>query len=158
MGKWSAIKTKGPSPRCNHAMATVDDRVFVIGGRAGEATLFNDVHVFDTNQETWSAPAITGPAPEARDFHTVVTFAHYIVLFGGAQEIEATDTNIHFNDVWALDTRAFKWTKVACRCVFVLFCWFSSPPFVVLTCTAAGGDRWRCRERRRRRAGAMRRL
>ena len=68
-------------------MATVEDKLSVIGGRAGESTLCNDVHIFDTAKDTWSTPAVSGTPPEVRDFLSLVTFEQYIILFGGAQEV-----------------------------------------------------------------------
>lgn len=73
-GKWTLVRGNGPSARCNHAMVAVEDKIYVFGGRAGESTLFNDIHVFDTSRETWSTPKISGPPPDVRDFHSLVAF------------------------------------------------------------------------------------
>jgi hypothetical protein len=73
-GKWTQITGTGPSARCNHRMVAVGDRIFMVGGRAGETTLFNDVHVLDTTKDTWSSPPVSGTVPEVRDFHSLVAF------------------------------------------------------------------------------------
>ena len=55
LSKWTLLAApNGPSARCNHTMNAVGDKLFVIGGRANENIVFNDVHVFDTSLSTAS--------------------------------------------------------------------------------------------------------
>ena len=63
---------------------------------------------------TWTAPAVTGTAPTARDFHTTVVCGPaqtQLLVFGGAHEIDKTNTFVHFNDVHVFDTESNAWTK-----------------------------------------------
>lgn len=71
-------------------MNAVGDKLYVIGGRANENIVFNDVHVYDTGLQNsvesavfytpvhhlatnaWSTPGVRGNPPEARDFHSTV--------------------------------------------------------------------------------------
>lgn len=48
--KWSQPPQSGdvPPARCNHTLTAIGKKLYLIGGRAGEETLFNDVYVFDT--------------------------------------------------------------------------------------------------------------
>lgn len=71
-----------PAPRVGHTAATVDDRVYIFGGRGGKEMqpLEEDgrVWVFDTklNQWTFLDPAIGSPYPEARSYHAAASTEH----------------------------------------------------------------------------------
>ena len=71
-----------PAPRVGHIACTVDDRIYVFGGRGGKATKPLEekgrVYVYDTKLNTWNSldPASGSPYPEARSYHAAASTIH----------------------------------------------------------------------------------
>jgi N-acetylneuraminic acid mutarotase len=114
LSKWTSLSPPSPpTARCNHTLTAVNDKLFLIGGRANENIVFNDVHVYDTVSNTWSTPTIRSNPPEARDFHSTVLLGDEktLLVFGGAHDIESKNVSLHFNDVHLFNTETFTWSQ-----------------------------------------------
>ena len=114
--EWRKHKPAGeapPSKRYGHqAVATTDGRMLVFGGFNG--TFLNDVHELTLPADieaspTWRRVVTTGTPPCARDGASSVLSPDgtSMLVFGGF------DGKNQLDDVHALDTTSFEWTRVA---------------------------------------------
>ncbi|KJE92703.1 hypothetical protein CAOG_03617 [Capsaspora owczarzaki ATCC 30864] len=117
---WSVPSTSGPvpSPRCDHAAASIDSRVYIFGGTAGSDVWLNSLHCLDTATMAWTSINVANP-PIARDFCTLIAFPEAdgdaLVLFAGttgAQDGDEGDA-VHFNDVHVFQSASSNWRLVA---------------------------------------------
>jgi N-acetylneuraminic acid mutarotase len=104
---WSRVDAGGlqPSAREGHAAVEVGNKIFVLGGCVQGIRCFNDVHIFDTDELTWSQEAFTGDAPEPRGGHSATLVGTDIFVFGGASS-ETT-----YGDAYKLDLIQRHWTR-----------------------------------------------
>jgi len=104
---WSRVDVGGvrPAAREAHAAVEVGSRIYVIGGCVQEIRCYNDVHIFDTDDYSWSQVPITGDAPEPRGGHSATLVGTDIFVFGGSN----SDTT--FGDVYKLDLVNLHWTN-----------------------------------------------
>jgi N-acetylneuraminic acid mutarotase len=89
-------------------MVTNGRRIFVFGGRNGDAGDLNDLWSYDIEANTWTAVAgADGPSP--RHGHNAVwdTERERIVFFGGQQG------ETFFNDAWSYAPREKVWTQLS---------------------------------------------
>jgi len=107
MWGWSRVDVGGmrPAGREGHASVEVGNRIYVIGGCVQEIRCYNDVHIFDTDQLTWTQEPFTGDLPEPRGGHTATLVGTDVFVFGGASS-EAT-----YGDVYKLDLIKRHWTR-----------------------------------------------
>eukprot|EP01111_Echinosteliopsis_oligospora_P003180 TRINITY_DN1510_c0_g1_i1.p2 TRINITY_DN1510_c0_g1~~TRINITY_DN1510_c0_g1_i1.p2 ORF type:complete len:411 (-),score=75.90 TRINITY_DN1510_c0_g1_i1:1441-2673(-) len=109
---WRKVQQKGtvPSVRCGHRMIAFGKLLVLFGGGCGEQwdVKYSDVHVFDTETETWAKPAVVGQAPVCT-FTITFSAGVFLFVFGG-QNLK--DNNLT-NDLYCLDTVSMVWTKVA---------------------------------------------
>jgi dynein heavy chain len=67
----------------------------------------NTLYTFDLNAKEWKKPKLgSSEVPSPRWHHTATRFDSKLVIFGGFQ-----DDSKRLNDVWVLDTNAYKWTQ-----------------------------------------------
>jgi hypothetical protein len=85
----------------------VDSRVFVFGGNDG-SSLFNDLHILDTQSMSWSQPLTSGQPPLPRAGHSALLVGDYIVVFGGQGVV-------FFNDLHLLHVPTLTWTQPMIR-------------------------------------------
>ena len=134
---WSWRRSQSPSgslsppPRHSHVCACVSDRLMVLFGGASQTHgLFNDVWVFDIDEETWSLKSTSGHIPSSREMAAAAvisdpsgshinhvphgnpslssshdTFA--IVIHGGRGEAGV------LNDCIMLSLKDWSWTKLS---------------------------------------------
>ncbi|KAK4695625.1 hypothetical protein P7C71_g2155, partial [Lecanoromycetidae sp. Uapishka_2] len=78
----SAENGELPSPRVGHVASTVDDRIYIFGGRGGKDMKpleeSGRVWVFDSKLNVWSFldPARGSPSPESRSYHASTSTEH----------------------------------------------------------------------------------
>ncbi len=103
---WTQLATgPGPAPRVNPA-AVVDpthDRMIVVGGRTGLATLFDDVWALDLGTLQWTELA-HGPGPRQRAHYA--TDGTHAWFYGGEGFLSV------FGDLWQLDFSNDAWTEL----------------------------------------------
>jgi len=60
-----------------------------------------DLYCYDMHTNTWStpAPAVEGPMPPSRSFHTACACGDLMFIFGGCGE------GGRLNDLWKFDTK-----------------------------------------------------
>jgi len=107
------IKTVGdrPSPRSCHSATVVDNKIYIFGGsccKRGPYEFYNDVYIFDTEDNSWTKAECTGDVPSPRSQHSSVLVGNYIVVTGGYDSING----IHvLNDVYTLNLKTMRWRK-----------------------------------------------
>ena len=101
--KWTWPKTHGrtPLPRAGHAIATIENKVYVFGGRHGHLRLC-DLHCLDMHTMTWVLvlpDSRSGPGPSGRSWHSLVSLGGAsLLLFGGF-----SNESSPLKDCWILD-------------------------------------------------------
>ncbi|KAK9669103.1 hypothetical protein RND81_13G109300 [Saponaria officinalis] len=111
---WSELVVKGapPTPRDSHTCSTIDDNLFVFGGTNGTNPL-NDLHMFNTSSNTWICPYVRGDAPEAREGHSAAVVGKRLFIFGGCGKYTNHSCEVHYNDLYILDTESFVWQRAS---------------------------------------------
>lgn len=90
--RWTALPAAGeqPCPILGHSTTSVGASLFVFGGRTGTQvaeTSLNDLHVFNTKQNSWSKVTdATGSPPEPRSYHAAASVDVSMYIFGGCGE------------------------------------------------------------------------
>lgn len=70
----------------------------------------NDLHRFDTANNTWSEVALApgSPAPPARSYHAMAAAGGKLYLFGGC----GTGSMGRLSDLWEFDPAASAWRQL----------------------------------------------
>ncbi|PNY11087.1 RING finger protein B-like [Trifolium pratense] len=111
--RWEKVEVKpigkegdgGPGKRWGHTCNSINGgrHIYVFGGYGKDNCQTNQVHVFDTVNQTWSQPAIKGTPPTPRDSHTCSVVGDRLFVFGG------TDGMNPLKDLHILDTSLQTW-------------------------------------------------
>ncbi|XP_030530752.2 RING finger protein B-like [Rhodamnia argentea] len=83
--------------------------LYVFGGYGKDNCQTNQVHVFDTVEQTWSQPTIGGTPPAPRDSHSCTNVGDNLFVFGG------TDGMNLLRDLHILDTSSHTWVSPIIR-------------------------------------------
>ncbi|KAG2679516.1 hypothetical protein I3760_11G053300 [Carya illinoinensis] len=101
----------GPGKRWGHTCNSIKGGrfLYVFGGYGRNNCQTNQVHVYDTANQTWSLPMIKGTPPTPRDSHSCTTVADNLFVFGG------TDGMNPLKDLHILDTSSHTWISPSIR-------------------------------------------
>lgn len=101
----------GPGKRWGHTCNAIKGGrfLYVFGGYGRDNCQTNQVHVFDTANQTWSQPLIKGIPPTPRDSHSCTTVGDNLFVFGG------TDGMSPLKDLHILDTSTHTWISPSLR-------------------------------------------
>ncbi|KAH9722236.1 F25I16.5 protein [Citrus sinensis] len=107
----SEISSSGPGKRWGHTCNAIKGGrfLYVFGGYGKDNCQTNQVHVFDTVNQTWSQPVIKGSPPAPRDSHSCTTVGENLYVFGG------TDGMNPLRDLHILDTSSHTWISPSVR-------------------------------------------
>ncbi|CAF0874679.1 unnamed protein product [Adineta steineri] len=101
-----------PAPRLGHAAAAVAHKLFIFGGRTSvgmnDSTL-DDLYSFDTDTNEWTQHEKASDAqcwPEKRSYHSMVSVADQLFVFGGCGEVD------RLNSLWQFDTCNKQWRQL----------------------------------------------
>jgi len=97
------IQGTPPCARTGHAAARIHDTKMLVFGGGFWDKVYNDLHIFDLADWSWSRPADTGdlPAPRAGASIAKIDSSRLLVYGGG-------DALNYFKDIFILDTAFFK--------------------------------------------------
>lgn len=102
--RWRRIEAQAPWPqaRCSQAAAAVGSKIVMIGGsyyrEEGGLQPLDDAWVFDTEEERWEEPVITGCRPSARNAAVLVAGSEgTLVYHGGWRAFQET-----YNDTFVM--------------------------------------------------------
>jgi hypothetical protein len=106
---WTQLQATGaPQPRNACTMTSIDNRLYVFGGRTGidmgEGSL-SDLHIFDTTLAEW-APVEASSPPPARSYHTMAAAGGKLYVFGGC------GINGRLNDLHEFDPSTNSWRQL----------------------------------------------
>ncbi|KAG5234031.1 tip elongation aberrant protein [Salix suchowensis] len=95
----------GPGKRWGHTCNSIKGGrfLYVFGGYGKDNCQTNQVHVFDTVNQTWSQPMLNGTLPVPRDSHSCTNVGENLCVFGG------TDGTNPLKDLRILDTSSHTW-------------------------------------------------
>jgi len=92
-----------------HTMTVVGTKLFLFGGHSGNKHL-KDLHIFDTENQTWSEPNTFGNPPKGLWGHTASLIGTKIYLFGGYDGWgRSLKKIIPSNDLYVLNTENMRW-------------------------------------------------
>ncbi|KAK0586865.1 hypothetical protein LWI29_013612 [Acer saccharum] len=105
------ISTSGPGKRWGHTCNAIKGGrfLYIFGGYGKDNCQTNQVHVFDTVNQTWSQPTIKGMPPTPRDSHSCTAVGDNLYVFGG------TDGMNPLKDLHILDTSSHTWISPSVR-------------------------------------------
>jgi len=110
-----------PSPRANCTITTIGDSggpkdtLCIFGGEYFDGSINacnNELLLYNTKTGLYKRVEST-PSPPPRCSHTAVPFNGKLYVFGG--ELATTDQFHHYNDMWCLDLKTFKWELLSSR-------------------------------------------
>lgn len=93
-------ETEVPEGRIGHAVAIIDDQIYLYGGESGDGRYLADIWRFSIPDKKWTQLKIDSKAepPKPRSGHTMVAFNGNLFIFGGKTG------NIHeTNELWKID-------------------------------------------------------
>ncbi|KAL3748630.1 hypothetical protein ACJRO7_009806 [Eucalyptus globulus] len=101
----------GPGKRWAHTCNAIKGGrfLYVFGGFDMDNCQTNEVHVFDTVEQTWSQPTIKGMPPAPRDGHSCTNVGDNLFVFGG------TDGMNPLGDLHILYTSSHTWISPMTR-------------------------------------------
>jgi len=112
---WSYPETYGDAPKLktNHAAAAIGTKMYVYGGNRteeGQYSIYDELHVFDTETMTWFRPKTTGDAPGQRVAHKLIAVGKKLYLFGGGIWSPKEDWIQRTKKIHILDTDTMSWS------------------------------------------------
>ncbi|KAI9289530.1 hypothetical protein BC943DRAFT_300260 [Umbelopsis sp. AD052] len=96
---WSQKKSSGPAlPRYGHVVQAVSTtETLVVYGGVAKGSGKKDIFMFDPATGSTSSYSASGDYPPARSYHTAISFANQVLVYGGEPKNveEATDENLY---------------------------------------------------------------
>jgi len=112
---WTYPDTTGDAPKLktNHAAAAIGTKMYVFGGNRteeGNYSIYDDLHVLDTETMTWTRPQTYGAIPGQRVAHKLVAVGKRLYLFGGGKWSPKEDWIERTKKIHILDTETMTWS------------------------------------------------
>ncbi|CAE7469120.1 tea1 [Symbiodinium pilosum] len=119
---WYEAPAKGarPCPRDHHGAATLNDKLYIYGGRQSELrsghSVLGDVWSYDINTLTWTEHVPVGLAPSARFMPGVSDIfyqgAQHLAVFAG-ETLPGSTKRTTLNDLWVFNPASAMWMELA---------------------------------------------
>ena len=115
---WTQIFPSGGAPqgRFSAGAVAVGSKMYLFGGAYGQTNLnityqyFNDMWVYDDNDQSWTPIAQQGAVPPPRLFQSMVVMnGNQILLFGGFTAFQNQPGQSAYNDFYQFDTTTNTW-------------------------------------------------
>eukprot|EP00761_Pharyngomonas_kirbyi_P009725 gb/GECH01009743.1/.p1 GENE.gb/GECH01009743.1/~~gb/GECH01009743.1/.p1 ORF type:complete len:450 (+),score=88.27 gb/GECH01009743.1/:1-1350(+) len=110
----NTAKGSPPCPRSQHCCFTYQDGVYVLFGHDGFGRMFDDMHRFDVEDETWQSVTTTGSRPPAIGASSASTVVldrddgeSFLVMFGGRRY-----SYYYVNETFLLNLDQMTWYKI----------------------------------------------
>lgn len=107
------IKSARPCARSYASLTSVGGFLLLFGGN-NKTKCFNDVHLLDPKEMSWSEPVILGRAPRPRTGHcaTASEDGKGVIVYGGWDDQGAQ--RLFFSDVWKLEIKSVTECRWCC--------------------------------------------
>ncbi|PNW72026.1 hypothetical protein CHLRE_16g685500v5 [Chlamydomonas reinhardtii] len=107
---WSDVEVTGTRPpeRHSHSTGCLADTCLLVYGGAGYQGPMSDVWIFNTLQNGWTRPNVSGEQPPAREMHTGVMVDPTTLLIYGGRGAEFKV----LCDAALFDAKEMKWTSI----------------------------------------------
>lgn len=99
-----------PLPREGHAVALVDDVMYVFGGRSKEGAALGDLSALRIATLRWFAIENIGPAPSPRSGHSMTVIGKQIMLTAGEPSSGPKD-HLELSKAYFLDTTKIRYSN-----------------------------------------------
>jgi N-acetylneuraminic acid mutarotase len=107
--QWNVIEDdNAPPPRVGACVATIDEKIYIFGGRGGKEELTvlpSDLYEFDTVNNRWSKISVD-EGPERRSYHCMTASKTHLFLFGGC------GASGRLNDFFSFEISTRKWKRL----------------------------------------------
>ncbi|OMJ65648.1 hypothetical protein SteCoe_37847 [Stentor coeruleus] len=90
------------------AAASIDDKLYLFGGRGSDSRPRNSFHILDLSTNHFSIFK-TNNTPKGREGHSMSAYKNLLVIYGGCEGGE--DENEPFEDIWIVDVENKTWKK-----------------------------------------------
>ncbi|CAD8053578.1 unnamed protein product [Paramecium primaurelia] len=104
---WYKVHPQGqiPTARACHSLNIVQKKLYLFGGYDGQEC-FNEIEIYDIQENRWIQPIVSGTIPTARNAHTMTRYKENLYLFGGHSGAQ------HLQDLHVFNTYKLEWTQV----------------------------------------------
>ncbi|PRP80652.1 leucine carboxyl methyltransferase 2-like [Planoprotostelium fungivorum] len=99
-----STKTQPPA-RIFHTVVSWTKYLVLFGGRGGPDKAYNDLWVYDTEENSWKMMETLGTPPQARWRHSATLLGDKLIVYGGR------DRNSFFSDTFTLDLPTLSWSS-----------------------------------------------
>lgn len=104
---WSPLNSSNrPSARCGHSMVDIEGKIYIFGGE-DTTGIRNDLHVYDSQNNTWNPVSQSEPRPPARKDHRAWVYGQVMYIYGG---VGASGEALY--DIWLYDPAPNQWDEV----------------------------------------------
>ncbi|GIL92711.1 hypothetical protein Vretifemale_20168 [Volvox reticuliferus] len=107
---WSDVEPQGtlPAPRHSHCSGCLAETCLIVYGGAGYQGPMQDLWIYNTLQNAWSRPTVSGDQPQAREMHTgcMVDTTTLLVYGGRGSNFKVCC------DAALFDAQQMKWTAI----------------------------------------------
>ncbi|OMJ68984.1 hypothetical protein SteCoe_33412 [Stentor coeruleus] len=90
------------------AAASIDDKIYLFGGRGSDSRPRNSFHILDLAANHFSIFK-TNNTPKGREGHSMTAYKNLLVIYGGCES--GGDENDPFEDIWIVDIETKTWKK-----------------------------------------------
>ena len=90
------------------AAASIDEKLYLFGGRGGDSRPRNSFHILDLNTGHFTLFRTTN-TPKGREGHSMSAYKNLLIIYGGCES--GGDENDPFEDVWVVDIETRTWSK-----------------------------------------------
>ncbi|TPX42015.1 hypothetical protein SeMB42_g05316 [Synchytrium endobioticum] len=112
--EWRRVSSpNAPAPRSGHQLVATHSKLFLFGGEfvsPNQSTFYHykDMWTFDLATNQWEKLEMKN-MPSARSGHRMVTWKHYLVLYGGFYDTYKETR--YFDDLHLFDTTTYTWHR-----------------------------------------------
>jgi N-acetylneuraminic acid mutarotase len=90
------------------AAASIDEKLYLFGGRGGDSRPRNSFHILDLNTGHFTLFRTTN-TPKGREGHSMSAYKNLLIIYGGCES--GGNENDPFEDIWVVDIETRTWSK-----------------------------------------------
>jgi len=111
------LEPEGEAPSCRscHSATVYGSKIIIFGGsccKSGEYEFYNDVYIYETQDNSWSVMKCKGDLPQPRSQHSATLIKNNLVIVGGYSKLN--NGTALLSDVWSLNLKSKTWKEMKC--------------------------------------------